>query len=672
MNRPTSIRWIAAVVLITLWAFAVIGAYFVFHKPFGAQNVAAAASTMLDIWVAAAIVSIAISVGSRVVPDGNDVSSLEKCVLGAGAGLGFLSLILFALGLAGAYYRWLAWILLLAGLLLSSRRTLTLARQIRAGRIDWPADGFGRFLFLFLGGLLLMAFVQALLPPTAWDSLAYHLTGPKLYVQNHGVILPDVNIPYLGFPSLVEMLFTAGLLLKGPVVAQLLNWSFSVLTLAAIYVFALRRFDVRVAWLSMALFYSAPTIVLLSTWAYVDIALMFYALAAVHAVLRWRESRSVRWLLLGAVFCGSAMSSKYTAASLAVALLVLILSEGRARGWRRVFADSVFFGAAASLVVTPWLIKNWIMLGNPVYPFVFEGVHWDAFRRFWISRPGTGLAFTSPWRLLTAPWDMAVVATEGKAGFSATIGPLLLLGLPMLAFVWRGVEGGVRRALAALLTVCAVQYLIWLFGIAVSGMVIQTRLLFPIFPLLALMAGCALEHVRLLRRPAFAIDWILRALIVIVLSLNLAGAGLETVSSAPLQYLTGLESRDSYLARRLGPHYSVMDFINRNLSDSARIFFLWEPRSYYCQRQCQPDIILDGFKHLMYRFKTAPAIAAFLRDEGYTHVLLFDQGLDFVLADKGDPIDAVDVATLHELEQQYLQPVYGEGGPYVLYRLIER
>jgi hypothetical protein len=53
-------------------------------------------------------------------------------------------------------------------------------------------------------------------------------------------------------------------------------------------------------------------------------------------------------------------------------------------------------------------------------------------------------------------------------------------------------------------------------------------------------------------------------------------------------------------------------------------------------------------------------------------VLLFQQGSDIVLADKGDPIDDPDLATLHQVERQYLQPVYGEGGPYVVYRFSEQ
>ena len=54
------------------------------------------------------------------------------------------------------------------------------------------------------------------------------------------------------------------------------------------------------------------------------------------------------------------------------------------------------------LVWLPWLLKNLLLTGNPTYPFFFDGVYWDSWRTWWYDRPGTGLWYTKPWRLLMA------------------------------------------------------------------------------------------------------------------------------------------------------------------------------------------------------------------------------------------------------------------------------
>ena len=667
MKRAGDWRWLIAVLAISIWTFVVVSSYYVVHKPFNALNMTALLSALLDLLVTGAIVYVGVGIGLHCLPASQEVSPLERLVLGAGIGLGVLGLAVLALGLVGGYYRGLMWGLLIVGLVLNNRTVLQLAGASWE-RIELPSGRMYKFLVGFLAVMLLLALVQALLPPTAWDSLAYHLTGPKLDIQAHRH-LPDVDIVPLGYPALIEMLYRMGLLLKGPAVAQVIQWTFAVLTLLVLYVFALRHFDARVAWLSMALLYSAPTLVRLSFWAYIDAALMFYGLVAVHVLLRWRESRKGRWLLMTGVFCGLAMGTKYTAVGLTLAIGLFVLWDDWARGWRQTARSALTFGGAATLVTLPWLLKNWVFLGNPVYPFLFGGRYWDAFRQSWWGRPGTGLAYTEPWRLLTAPWEMTVFATEGKTGFDATIGPLLLIGLVVLFFVWRKGSKEEHNTLTALMFISLVQYIIWLVYAAYSTAVMQTRLLFPIFPLLSIMAAYALDRARALRRPAFAVDWILTSVVLLSLSLTLVGAILDFTRVHPLTYLTGWESRAHFLEQRLGAHYAVMDYINRELPDEVRLYFWWEPRSYYCSRECRPDAILDAFSHLAHRFDNAPAIAQYLTEQGYTHVLLYKQGMDFVLAAESDPISEKHLEVFRELDRDHLRPVYTNGQAYVLYRI---
>ena len=58
----------------------------------------------------------------------------------------------------------------------------------------------------------------------------------------------------------------------------------------------------------------------------------------------------------------------------------------------------------------------------------------------------------------------------------------------------------------------------------------------------------------------------------------------------PIGYLTGQESRETYLARVL-PEYPVFDYINHKLPATAKIYLLFiGRRAYYCER----DYVHDG------------------------------------------------------------------------------
>jgi len=666
MNENSNARWLIAVSVAVVWVFAIYATYYWAHKPFSGANLV----IMLDVVVWFGLLLVATALG-RLTRRWFDYStSLEETVFGAALGLGALSLLTFGLGLVGLFYRWLFWLLLLVLVVILCPQIRAIANQLRAGPILPTGTRLNRTLAVYLGFILTLTFFRCLTPPIAWDSQVYHLTGPKLYLQVHRLPV-DIDIPYLGFPPLLEMLFTAGLLLKGDIVARLVHYAYGFLTLLALFAFADRYFNRKVAWLSMAIFYSVPSLVLISTWAYVDLGLIFYEFTSFCALMRWLEVRDRRWLALTAILCGLAMGVKYTSVILPItlALIIAITLRVRQKGPKEAAQALLLFGVLAIVVASPWYLKNFFSTGNPFYPFFYGGTYWDEFRTWWYSRAGTGLAFTAPWRLLITPWEMTVLGTQGAESYDATIGPVLLTVIPLLALVWRKIAAGERRVIGYALLVCLIQYLFWLYGVAQSALLVQTRLLFPIFALLALVAGYTVDKLALLTRRAFSLQWFITTALLLALGLNAVSSALHFISDSPLSYLTGFESKESYLARHLGLHYTTMVHINENLPPSAKILFLWEPRSYYCQRDCWPDALLDKFKHLTYKYHDAEGIAEYLQREGVTHLLLYQTGLEHILEAQFDPITPDDVAILTALQEDHLRLIHDEGGAYLLYEL---
>lgn len=687
MDEDSNTRWLIAVSVAVFWVFAIYATYYWAHKPFSGANLA----ILLDIvvWLGLLLVATALGrLGRRWFDYG---TLLEEVVFSAALGLGTLSLLTFGLGLVGLFYRWLFWLLFLVLAMILYPQIRAIAGQLQ-GRLILPAGTrLNRTLAIYLGFILTLAFLQCLTPPMAWDSQVYHLTSPKLYLQAHRLPV-DIDLPYLGFPSLLEMLFTAGMLLKGDIVARLLHYTYGLLSLLALFAFARRYFNRKVAWLSMAIFYSVPSLVLISTWAYVDLGLIFYEFTAFCALMRWLEARDKwpglpnpgrakaeerdrRWLALAAILCGLAMGIKYTGVILPLILaLIIALQVRRERrkgllSWQETIKGLLFFGLLAIVVASPWYLKNLFSTGNPFYPFFFGGTYWDEFRAWWYSRAGTGLAFTAPWRLLVAPLEITVLGTQGKESYDATIGPILLTVLPLLALVWRRIAPEERRVIGYALLVCVIQYLFWLYGVAQSALLVQTRLLFPIFALLALLAGYTVDKLALLTRRAFSLQWFVTTVLLLALGLNALSSALYFIGDSPLPYLAGFESKENYLTRHLGLYYTTVTYVNENLPPSAKILFLWEPRSYYCQRDCRPDALLDKFKHLTYKYHDAEGIAEYLHREGVTHLLLHQAGLGYILEARFDPITPDDVAALTALQEDYLRLIHDEGGAYLLYEL---
>jgi len=664
MNENSNARWLIAVSVAVLWVFVIYAAYYWAHKPFSGGNLV----IVLDIVIWLGLLLVATALG-RLSRRWFDYSTpLEEIAFSAALGLGALSLLTFGLGLVGLFHRWLFWLLFLVLAVILFPQIRAIVNQLREGPILPTGTRLNRTLAIYLGFILTLAFFQCLTPPIAWDSQVYHLTGPKLYLQAHRLPV-DIDIPYLGFPSLLEMLFTAGLLLKGDIVAKLIHYAYGFLTLLALFAFAGRYFNRKVAWLSMAIFYSVPSLVLISTWAYVDLGLIFYELTAFYALMRWLEAKDKRWLALTAILCGLAMGVKYTSVILPITLALVIALKVRPEGLKEMAQVLLLFGLLAIVVASPWYLKNFFSTGNPFYPFFFGGTYWDEFRAWWYSRAGTGLAFTAPWRLLVAPWEITVLGIQGTESYDATIGPILLTIVPLLALVWRKIASEERRIIGYALLVCLIQYLFWLYGVAQSALLVQTRLLFPIFALLALLAGYTVDKLALLTRRAFSLQWFVTTVLLLALGLNAVSSALHFIGDSPLPYLTGFESKEGYLTHHLGLYYTTVIHINENLPPSAKILFLWEPRSYYCQRDCWPDALLDKFKHLTHKYHDAEGIAEYLRREQVTHLLLYQTGLEYILEAQFDPITPDDVAILTNLQEDYLHLIHNEGGAYLLYEL---
>lgn len=680
------------IALVLVWAALVIVGYFVVHKPVLPDRdlalTRAIALLRLVLVVGWWLLTLLVAAGlGRWLGGRLGTSPIERVAFSAGLGLGAFSFLVLVAGLLGAIPSGLIGVLVLvAAVILLARPLRAVALDIGAGLAGLRPQGrLARLACLYTGLVLGMAFLWALAPPTGWDSLTYHLNGPKLYAEA-GRIAHVQDVPYLGFPEMLEMAYLPAVRVGLPSAAQLVHWTYAALIAMLLADFTARRWGRPAGWMAAAIFLSAPTVFWLAGWAYVDLALAFYTLAA-FVVLSNRACpapgeispngpgsfprlSSTGSLILAGALCGLAIATKYSAAPMACALLLLVLIRGDESKRPSVSARlraAAWFGGAAALVAAPWYIKTWLTTGNPVYPFFLGGVFWDSWRAWWYGRWGTGLAFSQPWRLLVAPLEMTILGVEGAEGFSATIGPLFLMLAPLAALAWPQMNGERRRITLDILILLAVMYAGWLVQVAGSALLVQTRLILPAFPLLAILAAAGFSGLAVLDTPQLSARRVVGALAALTLILTAGGLAWDTVASDRLLFLSGARSRDAYLEAHLGAHYAAMRAVN-TLPAGSRVLFLWEPRGFYCQVECWPDSLLDRWWHLMRGGGDPAAIAAGWRSQGFTHVLLYRTGYKAVVDARFDPITTQDQQALDSLLGQ-MKLVQDIGGIYNLYAL---
>ena len=228
--------------------------------------------------------------------------------------------------------------------------------------------------------LLLLALIGVLTPSTSldWDSIAYHLAVPAIWVRQ-GHAGPISYIHPSNFPGAVDSWFTVGELIGGQTAAKVFTWWFTTFGCLAIFGFIKERFNSTSAWLCTIAFASIPMVMWESGTAYIDVANGLFAGFGFVFAAQYVEKREKSDLILAAVMLSFAAGSKYTglqAIFIASLVVLLLINKPDKLG-------AVKMGGLATILSSFWYIKNWILVGNPVYPFfygVFGGKNWDTFQ----------------------------------------------------------------------------------------------------------------------------------------------------------------------------------------------------------------------------------------------------------------------------------------------------
>lgn len=456
--------------------------------------------------------------------------------------------------------------------------------------------------FLFAASFAL----AALDPILTHDDDSYHLLIPKTYLDAHRLVWMPLNV-YANMPHAVEVLYVPALAIGDYTAPKVLAFSFHFLTLAGIASFGFRHLGRVEAGILALLYVSGKNVQMHFGLAGIEPVIGYFLLCALLALLAWTRTRRPGYLWILAIGCGLAAGSKYPAGPYALAIVlgaVYALSRTGLdrRSFARLAAGVILISAA---LFAPWLVKNALFTGNPLYPGFYEllgGEHWSRIQEFHVqsSMAAAGGDRSDWFDTLAVPFKLVLRDGYYCPNFSIALMALFLLA-PLLPSSWKNGQG-------LLQCISIAGFLTWVFGIR------QGRFLVAWAPIMVLSAGMAL---RLLRGKGIA----LAATTVAVLGLGVFQF-LEQKFAYDPHLRTLLESRDELVKRNL--NHALCTHLNRELPPDAKVLCLWDNMFFFLERPFSADGSYEAPAGLAWlREKDDPAaFARDLRAQGFTHVLI--------------------------------------------------
>jgi hypothetical protein len=493
-----------------------------------------------------------------------------------------------------------AWIVVLGVLVLAwlgARRLSALRpwRGLRPSLRDLP---------LAIAVLFLLAHLpNALYPVLEHDDNVYHLELPKHYLASHALDAPVFNL-YGAMPHLIELLYVVPFSLGDLVAPKVFALSMHFWILAGIGAFALPRVGRLGVGVGALLYLSGQNVEWHLGRAYVEPILGFFLLSAALAFLAWWETRRGACLAIVGIACGAACASKYTAwlfaaAILASAAVAILRLEPETP--RRLRAAALLLLPCAALVL-PWVVKNVITTGNPVYPNlygVFGGPWWSEIQVFhhWASLNANGGAEKHLADYLLLPWRLVA---DNERFIAATFSGSLMA--VFLAAVLH--PSSWRRAGGHVLAMAIGGMLAWALTIQAG------RYLVALVPLITLAAMFRLRAGRMLV-----------AVAVFAIGVAVAQRMLTPVNEFPVMDVFSV-SRQELLTRNGG--WKLSQFLNRQLPPDAKVLGLWFNRFFFLERPFEADAAYEAPSGLAWlrKLDDPEAFARALAARGFTHVVV--------------------------------------------------
>ncbi len=513
------------------------------------------------------------------------------------AGEAIVALLIMGLGAAGLYSKtvFFSLFIFLAVLGLCEVRSFVFSRHSikdKLSGLEW-----------FCAGIILLVLAWAALssgcPAADWDSLAYHLAFPKIFLAAGRLVPLDwsFNIHY---PLNPEMISTLLFFLRGAQSVQWMNFLHGIFLLFAVFDFVSRHFNRRAAWLACALIAAQPIFLRVNGNASTDFAVTLASFLALRAFIEGESA------FLSGCLAGVAASSKLTGLWTVASIGLLYVRRPK---------DFGKFILGASLFGFPWYLRNWIWMGNPFWPYF--GKLFGAAPKEILLAHRSHLSVTegipkTMFNWITSPLQISLrPSSYGQSVYYIVPAFLALFSLRLSRIQENPLSPLTKKILIFVVFYATAWF--WVYQ--------MWRYFLPAMVWIAILsAAWAWEISSQNKKSACMSALLILAALSPVLALRLGGQ-LYAFFSIPSKAFPDLTPQERYLESVLGPAYAAVRSANRVLPGASKVLLYKEVRGFYLDRQYAWGDPLNPGAIDFDQARSAKDIQSSLRSQGFTHVL---------------------------------------------------
>ncbi len=470
--------------------------------------------------------------------------------------IGIYSYLVFILGILGLIEKKYILLLTLFFLFLSAIYFLKFKPKKSIHLNNLFKDKLTFFLLLLFLFQALVNLIGVLGPELGFDALWYHLTLPKLYIQNHSVLrIPGSLLYYSDMPKLTEMLYTASIFFGNEILAKLVHFSFGLLSSIALYFLSRKFFNVKLSMLAVLIFYANLVVGWESISAYIDLARTFFEIMALWGFINFIESENEKWLIESAVMIGLSVSTKILSLGSIGIFLCMIIYFGLSNHKKnvKVFIDVLIFIFFSLLIPLPWFIFSFVHTGNPLYPMFSN-----------IASLNYNISILNPVKFTLDVLKLLIYSPD-------PLSPLYLIFLPLILLTFNRFKESIKFILLYSL----LAMVIWYFTPRVGG----GRFILPYLPAFSIFCVQIIKMFE--KKTEYGRLFIFLVIFISLLSISYRGI----VNAKFIPVIIGKESKSHFLSSHLnfsfGDFYDTDGYFKKNISLKDTVLLYGFHNLYY-------------------------------------------------------------------------------------------
>ncbi|MCH8913133.1 MAG: glycosyltransferase family 39 protein, partial [Planctomycetes bacterium] len=421
---------------------------------------------------------------------------------------------------------------------------------------------------------------------------------------------------------------------EGAILGKFLNTLMGVLFVLTAWIIG-REYDLTAGVVCALLAGSAPWVMYLCGMAYVENGMLFFGMLSVACLglhADPRRSRDLDWrlVLLAGVFTGLSCGFKYTAvAMIAIPLFIVLcmLAVGQRRSRThgvpeheeprvpastaqrraRAILHPAAFLLGTLITFSPWLIKNTVMTGNPVFPLAYdslgarEGIWTDRLANRW-QRGHQVETKDSPLKARLGRFKERILV-DRRLGWW-----LIALSLPILFSTARS------RLDLGLFMMFVLQAIVWL----------AFTHLFARFAVVMLIPLCVLGGRSMIGYPHRAYRGVFFVALAAVVAFNVFSVG-SIYADELIRKNSEVHGHVEWFYRDCDPDRTVAGYVRQRLSTEDRILMVGEARAFYMPNNVDYCVVFNRnpLAEAVAGAESPEDVIRWLNSKGYTHILVF-------------------------------------------------